>query len=150
MKLHTRRMTLTLTAALALCAVPVFAQTSNPPASPEAAPPPPPPDGGPRRGNPEHRIEMLQHELNLTPEQTTQVRAFFGAERTRMEALRSNSALAPQDRRTQMMAIHQDSETKMHSILTSDQATKYDAMQAHMREHRDGGEPPPPPPPPGV
>lgn len=147
---YAKRLTLTLTAAAALCAIPVLAQTTtppNPPASPDA-PPPPPDGGGPRRGNPEHRIEMLQHELNLTPEQTTQVRALFSAERTRMEALRSNSALSPQDRRTQMMAIHQDSETRMHSILTADQATRYDAMQAHMRERRDGGEPPPPPPPP--
>ena len=98
---------------------------------------------------------MLQQALNLTPEQTTQVRALFSAERTRMEALRSNSALAPDERRSQMIAIHQDGETKMRGILTPDQATKYAALEARMRERRgEGGPPqppqPPPPPPPGV
>lgn len=92
---------------------------------------------------------MLQQQLNLTPDQTTQVRAIFASERTKMEALRSNNALSPDDRRTQMMAIHQDSDSKMRGILTPDQVTKYDAMQARMREHRrDGDAPPPPPPPP--
>ena len=99
---------------------------------------------------------MLQQQLNLTPDQTTQVRALFSAERTRMEALRSNSTLGPDERRSQMLAIHQDSETKMRGILTPDQATKYAALQTRMRERRQEGEPPqpppppPPPPPPGI
>ena len=47
-----------------------------------------------------------------------------------------------------MMAIHQDTNTKMHALLSTEQATKYDAMEARMRQHRqDGGNPPPPPPP---
>ncbi len=135
-----------------LCAAPVFAQTAppNPPTAPDA-PPPPPDGGGPRRGGPERRLEMLQQQLNLTSDQMTQAHAIFAAERTRMEALRSNSALAPEDRRTQMMAIHQDGDAKLRAILTPDQVTKYDAMQARMREHRrDGDAPPPPPPPPGA
>ena len=95
---------------------------------------------------------MLQRNLNLTPDQTTQVKALFAAERTKMEAVHANAALAPEDRRSQTMAIHQDSETRLRALLTPDQVTKYDAMQAQMREHRrDGQSPqgPPPPPPPG-
>lgn len=154
MKSRARQVTLTLAAATMLCATPVFAQTvpPNPPTAPDAPLPPPPPDGGgPRRGGPERRLEMLQQHLNLTPDQTTQIRAIFASERTRMEALRSDSALAPEDRRTQMMAIHQDSDAKVRGVLTSDQVTRYDAMQARMSEHRrEGGAPPPPPPPPGA
>ena len=115
------------------------------------APPPPPQDGGPRRGGPEHRVEMLQRALNLTPDQTTQVRSLFETERTKMEALHSNTALSQEDRHTQMGAIHQDTQTKMHALLTPDQATKYDTLEARMRERRDrGGEVGPPPPPPGT
>jgi Spy/CpxP family protein refolding chaperone len=104
--------------------------------------------GGGPRGGPEHRIEMLQHELNLSTDQTEQVKALFAAERTRAEALRSNNSGAPEDRRAQMMSIRQETETKLRAMLTADQATKYDAMQARMRQHmqdRQGDGPPPPP-----
>jgi protein CpxP len=132
--------------------------------------PPPPQDGqqqgppamgpggrGGRGMNPERRMEMLQKHLGLSNDQATQVRAIFDAERGRMEAVRANTSLAPQDRRAQMMDIHQDSDAKVHAILTADQRTKYDEMQARqrerMQEHRGGGsegqpagsEPPPPP-----
>lgn len=94
---------------------------------------------------------MLQHELNLTADQTSQVKALLETERTKMEALRSSSALSNEDRRSQMMAIRSDGDAKIRALLTPDQVTKYDAMQARMRERmqerRDGGGPPPPPPP---
>jgi Spy/CpxP family protein refolding chaperone len=131
--------------------------------------PPPPPQGGQMQGPPggrhgwggEHRVERMKHELNLTDDQTAQVKAIFADSRTKMEALRGNSSLSREDRRSQMMAIHQTEESKIDGVLTPDQKTKYDAMQARMRErmqdrHEGGGagqapgdtQPPPPPPPP--
>ena len=82
-----------------------FAQTSTPPPPPAGTDTPPPPYGGTRGGGPEHRVQMLQQALNLTPDQTTQVKALLETERTKMEALRSNTALTQDDRRSQMMAI---------------------------------------------
>jgi hypothetical protein len=58
-----------------------------------------------------------------------------------MEALRSNSSLSREDMRTQMMAIHSDEVTKVKALLTPDQATKYDEMEAH-RGRGMGGPPP--------
>jgi periplasmic protein CpxP/Spy len=148
MKLYPKQIALTLAAGASLLAAPLFAQTDAPPPppAPSDAPPPPPPDGGhfrggPGRGNPERRVEMLQQHLGLSADQTTQVKALLETERGKMEALRSNSSVQGEDRRTQMMAIHQDTNTKMHAILTPEQATKYDAMEARMREHPHG--PPP-------
>ncbi|HLI77031.1 MAG TPA: hypothetical protein VKV02_08800, partial [Acidobacteriaceae bacterium] len=135
-------------------AAPALSQSGAPaptpaPSQTEGPPPPPGPGyGGPHRDGPEHRLERLQRALNLTPDQTTQVKALFEAERGKMEALRANTALQPEDRRTQMRAIHEDTQTKMHALLTPDQATKYDALEARMRER--GGGPPPPPPGPGL
>ena len=49
-----------------------------------------------------------------------------------------------------MMAAHEDEKAKIEAILTPDQKTKYEAMEARMRERmqerRDGGNEPPPPP----
>ena len=96
--------TLLRTAVLLLCgaalALPVMAQ--------DAPPPPPagqqgPPPGGPGRGGPGRRLEMLQHRLNLTPDQTTQVKAILDADRAKMDADQSGG-----DRRAKMMAMMED------------------------------------------
>jgi protein CpxP len=131
-----------------------------PPPSGQQGPPPGGGPGGPGGGrggmmNPERRVEMLQKQLKLSDDQTVQVKTIFADERSKTEALRANTSLSRKDMRSQMMAINQDRETKMHALLTPDQATKYDEMQAkereRMQERREngqgGGNPPPPPPP---
>lgn len=151
-------------AAILLCAVGLAAGSAM---AQQDAPPPPhdgemhgPPGGPGGRGfGPERRIEMLQKRLNLSTDQTAQLKTIFSEERTKSEALRSNESLSREDRRSQMMAIHEDGETKLHAVLTPEQKTKYDEMEAKMREHmQDGhrggpggplhgdGAPPPPPP----
>jgi Spy/CpxP family protein refolding chaperone len=102
-------------------------------------------------------MEEMVKQLNLTPDQTTQFKAIMLDQRTKMEALRSDTSDSKRDRRKQMMSIHEEEVAKIHAILTPEQKTKYDAMQAQMRDQmrdqmrerrRDGGDPPPPPPPP--
>ena len=131
----------------------------------ETAPPPPPdqqqgppPDGqmqGPMQGgrgmDPEHRVEMLQRRLKLNDSQTAQVRQIFKESQAQMETIRSNESLTPEDRRAQMMTLHQGEQSRIRAVLTSEQQAKFDEMQQRMRERRaDAGEqgaPPPPPPP---
>jgi protein CpxP len=150
-------------AAVLLCSTGLVVATAM--AQDTSAPPPPPPgqQGPPPEGgyggrggmHPERRVEMMQKRLGLSDDQTAQVKGVFETERGKMEALRSNSSLSRPEMRSQMMAIHQDEEVKLHTILTPDQAKKYDEMQArqreHMQERREGGQgdgaPPPPPPP---
>lgn len=114
--------------------------------------PPPPPN---RAMNPEHRVEQMQRRLNLTPEQTAQVRTILAGDMEKMEALRANAAVAAQDRRAQMEAMRRDMQGKIRAVLTPDQQAKFDAMLANMRmkerERRgqaQGGESATPPPPP--
>ena len=120
---------------------------------------PPPPAGtamqGPPRGgmmDPGRRSDMLKQNLNLTDDQTSQVKAIFQDSRTKMEAVRSNSSLSQDDRRSQMMSIRKAENDKVEALLTPDQKTNYAAMQAQMRDRMRGGAsggdaaPPPPPP----
>jgi periplasmic protein CpxP/Spy len=96
--------------------------------------------------DPERRLQMMQQRLSLNDSQTAQIRQIFTESRAQMEALRSNTSLAPEDRRAQMMTLHQGEQSRVRAVLTPDQQTKYDAMQARMRERRgDEGAPPPPP-----
>src|SRR5437660_12052150 len=124
-----------------------------------AAPPPPPPPGqdGPRHGGPGgmrgNQVEFLTKKLNLTPDQVTQVKAIEDDSRKQMMALREDTSIAGADKRAKMMDIHKAAQDKVRALLTDDQKTKYDALQAEMRERMEnrqggpGGPPPPPPPP---
>ena len=136
--------------ATALSVLPAMAQ------DPSAPPPPPQGQGGPRHGGPggmrEHQVEFLTKQLNLTPDQVTQVKAIDADAWTQMKAMREDTTTAGQDKRAKMMDIHKASQDKIRALLTDDQKTKFDALQAQMRERRGnregGGDGPPPQPPP--
>jgi Spy/CpxP family protein refolding chaperone len=133
-------------------------ETAPPPPPPDQQQQGPPPDGqmqgpmhaGPRGMDPERRVEMLQRRLNLNDSQTAQVRQIFKEAVAQMETIRANASLAPEDRRAQMMTLHQGEQSRLRAVLTPEQQAKYDAMQARMQERRadGGGESAPPPPPP--
>ncbi|MDE1162716.1 MAG: Spy/CpxP family protein refolding chaperone [Acidobacteriaceae bacterium] len=119
----------------------------------QSAPPPPPPaaDGqGPAHG----RMAHMYDSLNLTPEQKESFKQAARAQREKMQALRDDNAMAPEDKREQMKKIRRDTVEQMRSVLTDDQKPQFDEIQKQMREHMrermkqggDGEMPPPPPP----
>ncbi len=134
--------------ATALIALPAMAQDTTP--APQG-------QGGPRYGHGEpggmggHQLEFLTKKLNLTPDQVTQVKAIDEDTWKQAKALHDDTSIAGQDKRAKMMDIHKASQDKIRGLLTADQQTKFDALQAEMREHRgnhgggQGGPPPPPP-----
>jgi len=129
-----------------LSALPAMAQ--------DPAPPPPlPGQGGPRHGGMRgNQVDFLTKQLNLTPDQVTQVKAIDEDTWKQMKALREDTSVAGPDKRAKMMDIHKASQDKIRGLLTADQQTKFDALQAQMWERRErhggpGGPPPPPPPP---
>ena len=101
----------------------------------------PPPGGGRGMMDPGQRTAMLKDRLALNDSQTAQVKTILTDSQTKMQALRSNSSLSQDDRRSQMMAIRKDESDKIGGILTPDQKTKYDAMQQQMRGARGGQQP---------
>jgi protein CpxP len=129
--------------ATALSTLPAMAQ--DPPAPPQGQAGPE--HGGQGRGN---QVEFLTKKLNLTPDQVTQVKAIDADAMSQMKALREDTSVAGSDKRTKMMDIHKASQDKIRALLTDDQKTKFDALQAQMKErrgNRGGGDEPPPPPP---
>jgi Spy/CpxP family protein refolding chaperone len=111
--------------------------------------------------DPARRLQMLQDRLNLTADQSTQIKAILDDGQTKMQALRANTALSQDDRRSQSMALRNDENTKIEAVLTADQKTQYEQILAQQRDRMrngggpggpggDGSAPPPPPPPPGA
>lgn len=133
-----------LLSAVLLSPVPLCAQTETPPPSPPAGQAGPSHAyGGPRRGGPDQRAEILQRQLDLTPEQTVQVKALMEAEHGKMEAIHANSTFSAEDMHTQMAALHAESDGKLRALLTPDQLTKLDALLARMRQVHATGQTPP-------
>jgi Spy/CpxP family protein refolding chaperone len=98
-----------------------------------------PPPGGPRGGmDPATRAAQLQKQLTLTDEVTAQVKTILTDSSAKIQALRANGGS-----REDMMAIRTDESAKIKALLTPDQATKYDEIQAEMRARRGQGGPPP-------
>jgi protein CpxP len=133
--------------ATALSTLPAMAQDPS-------APPPPQDQAGPRQGGPGgmrgNQVEFLTKKLNLTPDQVTQVKAIDADAMSQMTALREDTSVAGPDKRAKMMDIHKASQDKIRALLTDDQKTKFDALQAQTRQRRGdhgGGDGPPPPPP---
>jgi Spy/CpxP family protein refolding chaperone len=137
---------------VATAAVTVAQDQAPPPPPPGTAMQGPPPGGGRGMMDPSQRTSMLKQNLNLTDDQTSQVKAILEDSHTKMEGLRSNSSLSQDDRRSQMMSIRKAESDKIEALLTPDQKTKYAAMQAQMRDRMrggaQGGDTPHPPPPP--
>lgn len=126
----------------ALFAIPMVAQDTAP-AAPQG-------QMGPRgRGMEGRQLEMLTQKLNLTADQQAKVKAIDDDTAKQMMAVRNDASLSQDDRHAKMMDIRKSSQDKIRGILTDDQKTKYDAMQAEMRERmkqrQQGGAPPAPP-----
>jgi protein CpxP len=131
-----------------LAIVPAMAQQDAPPPPPQGNAQGAPPGGGQggRGGmSPERRLEMMQTQLNLTPDQVTSIKAIFADGQAKMEAVRSDTTLSQDDRRAKMMSMRTDENAKVKAVLTPDQQTKFDDMQSRMRQRQQGGGPPPPP-----
>jgi periplasmic protein CpxP/Spy len=105
-----------------------------------------PPEGGHMRGQhmtPDQQLEHLSKALNLTDDQKSQIKPVLEERQQKMESLRSDSSLSPEDRRSKMRSLMEDSNTKLRAVLTDEQKSKFAEMQSQMREHRGqpGGAP---------
>jgi periplasmic protein CpxP/Spy len=142
--------------ALALC-LPAMYSTQSLAQDTSGPPPAQQPDGaGQQGGRPsmeqmrERQLERMTKELNLTPDQVTQVRAIDKDGMTQMMAVRQDSSMSQDDKRAKMMKMREDSQAKIRAILTDDQKPKYDAFLAQQRDRQRNGGGPPPANPPGA
>lgn len=84
--------------------------------------------------DPNRQVRMLTKKLNLTADQQNQILPILTARQQQFESIRSDSSLAPKDRREKMRAVREDSDAKIRTLLTDDQKQAMDQMQQQMRE----------------
>lgn len=111
------------------------------------------PHGRGMRMDPDRQLERLTRELNLTPDQQTQIKPLLVERQQKMQALFQDQSAAPEDRRTQARTIMEGSNNSIKAVLNDDQKQKFDAMQERMHHNHSmgapagsqGGTTPPPP-----
>lgn len=102
----------------------------------QEAPPPPPPGAqqqAPPPMNPERRVQRMQRRLDLTPDQTAQLRTILVDGMQKMDALRMNGSMAAQDLHARIEKTRKQMEANIRGLLTPEQQAKFDQMQAQMR-----------------
>jgi periplasmic protein CpxP/Spy len=94
--------------------------------------------------DPNRQLEHMTKELGLSADQQAQIKPVLMDRDQKMQALFQNQSLSREDRRAQMMAIRQDSTTKINAVLNDQQKQKFAAMQEHMgrRGGQEGSAPP--------
>ena len=102
------------------------------------------PPSGEHMGRGGHRmsaadeLQRLDKSLKLTDDQKGQIKPILEDRQKKMESLRSDTSLSPQDRRGKMRSIMEDSNGKIRDVLNDDQKKQFDEMQQHARGHMPG------------
>ena len=92
-----------------------------------------------RGGNVTQRVENLDKEVTLTADQKTKVTALFEEQSKKMQAMRAeNPNMTQEQRREKMTAMREEQNKEMKKILTPEQFTKYEKIQAE-RKRGNGG-----------
>jgi Spy/CpxP family protein refolding chaperone len=130
-----RRILLALACAAGLAAPMLAQEPATAPAPQQQAPQEHP--GGGWQGREGHQLEHLTRALNLTPDQVSQIKTIQESARQQMIALHQDTTTPQADKRAKMMSLHQTEQTNIKAVLNDDQKSRFDAMQARMRERRE-------------
>jgi periplasmic protein CpxP/Spy len=87
--------------------------------------------------NPDSQADHLSKKLGLTGDQVAQIKPILEARQQQMQNLRSDSSLAPQDRRAKAQEIMLDSKTKIEAVLNDTQKQQFEQMLQERRAHRN-------------
>ena len=147
--MYSKLVTFTLGGVLALgCAAAAQAQDSAPPPAPDQSQQAQQ-GRGPGRMDPDTQLQHMTRQLDLTPDQQSQIKPLLVDRQQKLEALRADQSSSQDDRRAKARTISQETRSKIEAILTDQQKQKFAAMQEHMR-HGGGPNQGPPPTPDGA
>jgi periplasmic protein CpxP/Spy len=97
---------------------------------------PPAPPAGDHQGNPKARLGKLEEDLGLTADQKPKFEAIMKDQAEQQKALRADTSLSADDKKTKGAAIHEAVVEKLKALLTPDQFAKYQELT---KKHGKGG-----------
>ncbi len=116
-----------LTLVLPLAGSVADAQATDPATQNQAQPTP-----APRMHDPHTMAVKLGRKLNLTADQTAKLEPILAERQQKLQAIKSNAALSPEEKHQQMHAIARTTHQELAGVLTPDQMQQMKAMhKAH-------------------
>lgn len=97
--------------------------------------------GGMGREGAEDPVKMLSEKLNLSEDQQTKVKAIFADQHQQMQAIRDDSSLSQDDKRSKMHSLRDATHAKIREVLNDDQKAKFDQMLQQMHDRSKEGKP---------
>jgi protein CpxP len=86
--------------------------------------------------NPRHQAKKMAKALGLTPDQVSKIEPILADRNQRVQSLRSDTTLAPSDRKAKMHGIRQDSDSRIEALLTDTQKQQYEQIKQSRKANR--------------
>ncbi len=86
---------------------------------------------GAHAGHHAGKLAKLATTLNLTDAQKAQLKPMMKAQHQQAKAIKADTSLTPEARKSQLKALRQTTRSQMLPLLTADQKTKLGAMKGH-------------------
>ncbi len=80
------------------------------------------------------KLAKLATTLNLTEAQKAQLKPMMKAQHQQAKAIKADTSLTPESRKSQLKALRQTTRSQMLPILTADQKAKLAAMKHHHKK----------------
>lgn len=103
-----------------------YAQSPSPAPAPGALP-------AAAAHSPSEVVEMLGKRLSLTDQQKSEILPIVAERQQKIQALRSDAALAPRQRMSQAQSIMKESDAKINALLTPEQQQGYSQIEQDRR-----------------
>jgi len=86
--------------------------------------------------NPRHQAKKMAKALALTPDQVSKIEPILADRDQQVQSLRSDTTLAPNDRKAKMHGIRQESDTQIEAILNDTQKQQYEQIKQSRKANR--------------
>ena len=83
-------------------------------------------------------LGQLVKRLDLTDAQHATIKSYMEDQRTQLRTLRDNTSLTREQRREQVRAIHEQTQSKINSALTADQQTRLNELRQQAQNRARG------------
>lgn len=127
---------LALTLALPLAGSVAFAQTTDPATQNQVQT-----NHANGKHNPHKMAMKLGRKLNLTPDQTAKLEPILAEREQKMQALKADTTLTPDQMRQQKHAISKNTHDELAGVLTADQLQQMKAMHKAHEAKQNGAAP---------
>jgi protein CpxP len=86
--------------------------------------------------NPRHQAKKMAKRLGLTPDQVSKIEPILADRDQQVQGVRSDTTLAPNDRKAKMHGIRQESDSRIEALLNDTQKQQYEQIKQSRKANR--------------